>query len=110
MHGLIPSKNRRTFEEFKNQIPKEVQPLFIQLREYCLSMGENVVEDVRMHRIVFGKTMNFRWFADLEPSLEGIIVKVQKNRKESPVTIRIEKEEKFEDLKNLISEAFVTIQ
>ena len=110
MHGLIPSEKRRTFEEFKNQIPKEIQPLFIQLRGYCLSLGGNVVEDVRMHRIVFGKSMNFRWFADLEPSLDGIIVKVQKNRKESPVTVKIQKEDKFEDLKNLISEAFAIIR
>lgn len=109
MHGLIPSENRRTFEGFKNQIPMEIKPIFIQIRDYCLSLGENVVEDVRMHRIVFGKSLNFRWFVDLEPTSEGIIVKVQKNRKESPTTFKIQKEVEFEDLKNFIHEAFASI-
>jgi len=109
MHGLIPSGHERTFEDFKNQIPKEIQPIFTHLREFCLSLGENVVENVRMHRIVFGKSLNFRWFADLEPTSEGIIVKLQKNRKESPLTFKIQKEEDFEDLKRLVNEAFTSI-
>lgn len=109
MHGMIHSRNKRTFEDFKNQIPREIKSLFFQIRELCLSFGENVVEDERMHRIVFGKSMNFRWFADLESTSEEIIVKIQKNRKEFPITFKIQKEEKFEDLKNLINEAFTSI-
>ena len=61
-----------------------------------------------MHRIVFGKSLTFRWFADLEPLPEGILVKVQKNRKEQPTTIMIQNEN-AEDLKNLIKEAFTEI-
>ena len=109
MDGLISSGKKRTFESFKNQIPKEEVSLFTQIRNYCLSLGENVVEDVRMHRIVFGKSLTFRWFADLEPSSEGIFVKIQKNRKEQPITVLIQNEEKLENLKNLLNEAFVTI-
>jgi len=109
MDGLVSSGKKRTFESFKNQIPKETMPLFNQIRDYCLSLGENVVEDVRMHRIVFGKSLTFRWFVDLKPSSKGIFVKIQKNRKEQPVTVLIQNEEKFKDLKNLLTEAFVTI-
>jgi len=106
MDGLISSGNKRTFENFKSQIPKSSRTLFHELRDYCLSLGQNVVEDVRMHRIVFGKTLTFRWFADLEPLPEGILVKVQKNRKEQPTTIMIQNNENTEALKNLIKEAF----
>lgn len=109
MDGLISSGNKRTFENFKNQIPKSSLTLFQELRDYCLSMGQNVVEDVRMHRIVFGKSLTFRWFADLEPLPEGILVKVQKNRKEQPTTIMIQNNENTEALKNLIKEAFTEI-
>ena len=42
---------------------------------------EKVIEDVRMHRIVFCKTMTFRWFADMEPTQSSIIIKIQKERK-----------------------------
>ena len=109
MDGLISSGNKRTFENFKNQIPKSSLTLFQELRDYCLSMGQNVVEDVRMHRIVFGKSLTFRWFADLEPLPEGILIKVQKNRKEQPTTIMIQNNENTEALKNLIKEAFTEI-
>lgn len=109
MDGLISSGNKRTFENFKNQIPKSSLTLFQELRDYCLSLGQNVVEDVRMHRIVFGKSLTFRWFADLEPLPEGILVKVQKNRKKQPTTIMIQNNENKEALKNLIKEAFTEI-
>jgi len=109
MDGLISSGNKRTFENFQNQIPKASLILFKEIRDYCLSLGENVVEDVRMHRIVFGKSLTFRWFADLEPLPEGVLVKVQKNRKEQPTTIMIQNNENTEALKNLIKEAFTEI-
>lgn len=109
MDGLISSGNKRTFENFKNQIPKSSLTLFQELRDYCLSLGQNVVEDVRMHRIVFGKSLTFRWFADLEPLPEGILIKVQKNRKEQPTTIMIKNSDNTEALKNLIKEAFTEI-
>ena len=109
MDGLISSGNKRTFENFQNQIPKSSLLLFKELRNYCLSLGENVVEDVRMHRIVYGKSMTFRWFADLEPLPEGVLVKIQKNRKEQPTTIMMQNNGNTEDLKNLLKEAFSEI-
>ena len=30
-----------------------------------------------MHRIVFGKSMSFRWFADVAPSQDGIVIKLE---------------------------------
>ncbi len=81
---MISFGNKRSYDDFKKQIPNSVQPLFDSLREFCLLLGENVVEDIRMHRVVFGKSMTFRWFADVEPEREGVLVKIQKSRKEEP--------------------------
>ena len=78
MGSLISFGNKRTYDDFKKQIPSSTLPLFDSVRTYCLSLGDNVVEDVRMHRIVFGKSMTFRWFADIEPEREGVIIKIQK--------------------------------
>jgi len=66
MVGFVSFGNNRSYEDFKKQIPVSVQPLFDSIREYCIGLGENVVEDVRMHRVLFGKSMTFRWFADVE--------------------------------------------
>ena len=110
MDGLIFTGNKKSFENFKNQISLDIFPMFENLRSYCLSLGENVVEDIREHRIVFGKSLSFRWFADLKPSFGEISVKIQKSRKETPLIISVKNEEKIADLKILLKEAFVTIQ
>ena len=91
MEGIISFGNKRNYEDFKKQIPSSVLPLFDSIREFCFSLGENVVEDVRMHRIVFCKSITFRWFADIEPQKEGVIIKIQKSRKEAIQIIQISK-------------------
>jgi len=48
---MISFGNKRNYDNFKKQIPNIVQPLFDSVREFCLSLGENVVEDVRMHEL-----------------------------------------------------------
>ncbi len=67
MEGIISFVNKRSYDDFKKQIPSSVLPLFDSIREFCFSLGKNVVEDVRMHRVVFCKSMTFSCFVDLEP-------------------------------------------
>jgi len=56
MEGIVSFGSKRNYDDFKKQIPSAVQLLFDSIREFCLSLGENVVEDIRMHRVVFGKS------------------------------------------------------
>lgn len=100
---------KERYEDFKKQIPNSVFPLFDSLRQYCISLGNNVVEDVRAHRIVFGKSLSFRWFADLEPEGDSIIMKIQRDRKEPLKTIVVKNEQDLENIKKLISDACNTI-
>ena len=110
MNNLVSFGNRRTYQDFKKQIPTKIQPLFDLIREYCLSLGENSVEDIRMHRIVFGKSITFRWFADVLPQEDSIIIKIQKNRKEQPQIYQIQLGQNLEDMEKKLKEAFDTIQ
>ncbi len=109
MADLVSFGSKRDYSEFKKHISLEVLPLFDKLRNYCLSLGKNVVEDVRMHRVVFGKTMSFRWFADLEPQHDGVIIKIQKSRKEPTQIVSLKLDENTEDLENLLKTAFSEI-
>jgi predicted transport protein len=102
--------SKRTYEDFKKQIPNEIFALFDSLRQHCLSLGDNIIEDVRAHRIVFGKSLSFRWFADLEPQGNSIIIKIQKSRKEPPHTITIQNGQITDELKKTITEAYNTIR
>ncbi len=109
MKGIVSFGNKRNYDDFKKQIPSTVQPLFESVREFCLSLGENVVEDIRMHRVVFGKSMTFRWFTDIEPGREGVIIKIQKSRKENPQILQIKTGQEITELKEMIKDAFQTI-
>jgi predicted transport protein len=109
MEGINSFGNKRNYEDFKKQIPSLVLPLFDSIREFCFSLGENVIEDIRMHRVVFCKSITFRWFADVEPQKEGVIIKIQKNRKEPIQIIQISKEQKISEFGNLIKDAFEKI-
>ncbi|WP_371504415.1 hypothetical protein [Nitrosopumilus adriaticus] len=109
MEGIISFGNKRDYEDFKKQIPSSVLPLFNSIRDFCFSLGDNVVEDIRMHRVVFCKSITFRWFADVEPQREGVIIKIQKSRKEPIEIIQISKEQNILEFGNVIKEAFEKI-
>ena len=108
MEGLIGTG--RTYDDFQRQIPEPVKPLFDKLRIYCLSLDEKVIEDVRMHRVVFCKTMTFRWFADMEPTQSSIIIKIQKERKAEATTFEITPEQELTKIEATLKDAFTTIR
>ena len=110
MENFIGVGNGRTYEDFQKQIPEPVKPLFDKLRTYCKSLDEKVIEDVRMHRVVFCKTMTFRWFADLEPTQSSIIIKIQKERKAEPKIFKITPEQELAEIESTLKDAFTTIR
>ena len=107
---MISFGNKRSYEDFKRQIPVQVLPFFDRIREFCFSLGDNVVEDVRMHRVVFCKSMTFRWFADVQPESDGVLIKIQKSRKVPIQTIQIGKDQPVSEFGNVIREAYEEIR
>ena len=109
MDDLFFSGKNRTYDDFKKQITPSIKPLFDLLRVYCFSFGKNVVEDVRMHRIVFCKSMTFRFFADMEPQQGSILIKIRRDRKEPQKEILIKPNQDLGEIKNLLLDAYNTI-
>ena len=109
MEGMTSFGKKRSYKDFKKQIPSQVLPLFDSIREFCFSLGDKVIEDVRMHRVVFCKSMTFRWFVDVEPGNEGVIIKIQKSRKDPIEIIQIKKEQKVSEFSQNIKNAFENI-
>ena len=109
MDGFFQGQ-KRTYEGFKTQINTAMLPIFDSLREYCIALGNNVVEDVRAHRVVFGKSLSFRWFVDLEPELEEIIIKIQRDRKELQKTVIVKNSDNLDEIKKIIQDAYNTIR
>jgi predicted transport protein len=102
---LISFGEKRSYDDFKKQVSPRVLPLFDSLRNFCSLLGKNVVEDIRMHRIVFCKSITFRWFLDMEPQDESIKIKIQKNRKELQEILLIKTNKDVEYAKELIQNA-----
>jgi predicted transport protein len=109
MDDLTFSGRNRTYDDFKKQLTPTVKPLFDLLREHCFSLGKNVIEDVRMHRIVFCKSMIFRFFADMEPQQESILIKIRRDRKELQKDMLIKPGQDLSEIKNLLLDAYNTI-
>lgn len=59
------------------------------LRAFCLSLGPNVVEHVRMHRVVFGKSMAMRWFADISADGGAVSVRLNMGRRAAAQVITV---------------------
>ena len=95
---------------FRDRFLNPVKPLFDTLRAYCKSLDEKVIEDVRMHRVVFCKTMTFRWFADMEPTQSSIIIKIQKERKVEPIVLEVTPEQDLSKIETNLKDAFTTIR
>ena len=98
----------RSYDDFMKDANSKVQPLMNSLREFCFSLGSNVVEDVRMHRVVFCKSFAFRWFVDAEPQNDSVLLKIQKNRKETQ-TIQLGLDQDLDKTHTLIREAYNSI-
>jgi hypothetical protein len=110
VNAFFSSGNKRSYVDFKKQISPRIQSLFDSLREFCLSLGSDVFEDIRMHRVVFCKTITFRWFVDIEPKEDIILLKIQKNRKEPNQIIHLKTDENLDKVKDILKEAFNTIR
>jgi hypothetical protein len=108
MEGLV-SGNKRTYYEFRSSIPSNVVPLFDELRSYCVTLGKNVVEDVRMHRVVFSKSIKFRSFADIEPQRDYVILKIKKDRREPEKEIQVKLNDSLDEVKKMLADAYTSI-
>jgi len=108
MEGLISGK-KRTYEEFRAIMPSSVASLFDDLRNYCFTLGKNVIEDVRMHRVVFAKSITFRSFADIEPQRDFIIIKIKRDRKEPEKEIQVKLNDNLDEIKKLLLDAYTNI-
>ena len=107
--GELVSGKKRSYEEFRLSLSSNVALLFDDLRNYCFTLGKNVVEDIRMHRIVFSKSITFRNFADIEPQRDSIVLKIKRDRKEPEKEMQINFDDNLDEIKKLLLDAYTSI-
>jgi hypothetical protein len=103
---IYNEKPRISFETHLVNLKEDQRKILIELRNFVNSIGNNIVEDIRPHRIVYSKTVAFRNFLDVKPSVEELIILTRKNRKEAPIIHKISNKQDFENLKQEIIKAY----
>lgn len=77
---LDGTSKRLLFEDFTSKLDRKIALTLTALREAILELGNGVVEDVRMHRIVYGRGDTLRMFLDIQPTRNGLILTFKKGK------------------------------
>lgn len=104
------SGNRIPFETHLERLREPAKTIMVDLRKFVLSLGVNVIEEVRPHRVAYAKTMNFRTFLDIEPASDSLVVSIRYGRAAPPTTATIRTADDAENAKRQIADAYQKIQ
>src|SRR5919202_5069204 len=85
--GLFYSNKseQRRIETLLEGLEEETKLSLLNLRRFVKSIGANVIEEVRPHRIVYAKSLTFRTFLDIKPGNNYLSISIMRGRNE-PVT------------------------
>ncbi len=106
--GLI-DKAPIPFENHLENQDENIKQLLIYLRDYVKSLGDNVIEEVRPHRIVYAKSLSFRYFLDVQPRKDNLIIMIKKNRKTEATEYPIKSIQEIDHIKSEILEGYTKI-
>ena len=108
---MIPSggAGSRDYDAFRErQVPGELRAAFDVFRKFCMSLGSDVLEDVRPHRVVFCKSMNMRWFADAKPADDQpiVVIKIRTGWRDPIRTIHMGPDGMTRDIRDAVESAY----
>ena len=98
-----------TFESHLEGLEGETKTLLLNLRDFVKCLGNNVIEEVRPHRVVYVKSLTFRTFLDIQPKNDYISISMRKSRNEAVTNHTVKLVKEIENIKPQISEAYENI-
>lgn len=108
--GLYSGNNNTIpFDSHIEGLKDETRNLLISLRKKVQALGDNVIEEVRPHRIVYAKSLTFRYFLDIQPSTDKLVISIKKNRTELAKEYVIKHIEELEEIEPEIKDAYLKI-
>lgn len=106
--GLHSEGPRPSVDEHLSRLDEPAKNILKEIRGFVLSLGNNVIEEVRPHRIVYAKSFNFRTFLDIEPAVNALNVSV-KTEPRTTTTLVINSMDQVQKLKDLIQQGYQRI-
>jgi hypothetical protein len=107
--GLYSDKPTIPFENHLEVLEKERKTLLLHLRNFVKNLGNNVIEEVRPHRITYAKSLTFRTFLDIQPTKDSSI-SFRQNRAGPVISHRVGTLQDMENVKPKIIEAYDKIR
>jgi hypothetical protein len=99
-----------SFESHLSALEEQTKALLLDLRNFVKSLGSNVIEEIRPHRIVYAKSLTFRTFLDIQPRNDCLIISVSKGRTAPTTNYTAKSALESEEIKHQIAEAYDTIK
>jgi hypothetical protein len=107
---MFSAPNHIPFESHLERLKEPARTIMLDLRDFVKSLGGNVIEEVRPHRVVYAKTMNFRTFLDVEPAGDSLVLSIRYGKAAPPVAATVRTAQEAESVKKQIAEAYNKIQ
>lgn len=87
-----------SFESHLSGLEEQTKALLLELRNFVISLGSNVIEEIRPHRIVYAKSLTFRTFLDMQPRNDSLIISIRKvePHRLQPIWLRAHKNQKYQ--------------
>jgi hypothetical protein len=99
-----------SIESHLTGLEEQKRALLLDLRTFIKSLSDNVIEEIRPHRIVYAKSLNFRTFVDVQPKNDSFIISIRKGRTEPLTTCILHNPSQLEAIKDQIAEAYKAIR
>jgi hypothetical protein len=98
------------FENHVEGLEEQTKTSLLDLRNFVKSLGNNVIEEVRPHRIVYAKSLTFRTFLDIQPKRDSLTISLRKSRSEAIMIQTVKTIEDIDNVKPQIVEAYEKIK
>ena len=108
--GFYPEKSDISFESHLAGLEEIARTLLLNLRTFIKSLGDNVIEEIRPHRIAYAKSLNFRTFVDVQPKNDSLVITIRKARTEPLTTSILKHPSQLEAIKEQIADAYKSIR
>jgi|SRR5438876_5496473 len=99
-----------SFESHLKGLGEQPRALLLELRNFVKSLGDNVIEEVRPHRVVYAKSLTFRIFLDIQPKNDSLLISTRSSRNEPAAILTVRTAEEVEHLKPQIKHAYQIIR
>lgn len=108
--GLYSDKSATPFENHLKGLEKEIKASLLDLRNFVKSLGNDVIEEVRPHRVTYAKSLTYRTFLDIQPRKDSLIISLRKSRNETITNHTVKTVQDIENVKPQIAEAYEMIK